>query len=217
MTELDAIEARIFGVMIEKSLTTPSQYPLSLNAITTACNQKSNRNPVVSYSEEQVLDGLERLRSKGLANIVESSGARVLKYRHNGREVLAVETLHLVVLAELLMRGPQTIGDLRTRGSRMRPLESLEATENLVNSLVERDPPFVKRLGPPPGSRAAFFVQLLSPDLHPMATPSEKQMAPEPPSGGLSQRVADLEAEVAELRRQVLDLVHRLGATSSAE
>lgn len=205
---LDAIEARLFGVLIEKALTTPDQYPLSLNATTNAANQKSNRDPVLSLEEDQVAEGLYRLEQKYLVRKVFS---RVERFRHNGKETLGLEYPQLAVLAELLLRGPQMPGELRTRVSRMSPVDSIEHLMGLLQPLIERG--FVQRLDPTPGARAERYVQLLSPGLHPLdaPTPAEAPTTAREHSPNLHARVEQLEREVADLRARFESLSTKLG------
>jgi hypothetical protein len=211
MIQLDRQESRVLGVLIEKALTTPAQYPITLNALTSGCNQKSNRDPVVNYTEDQVQSTLDRLRVKGLVTIVDMAGSRVLKYRHNAREALGVETMNLVVLSELLLRGPQTLGELRTRGSRMRPIESLEMAQGIVAALLEHDPPLIKRLPPAPGSRAERYVQRLCPDLHPLDAPPAAAGAAAP-AGGDATALAEAVAKQDELLDRIDALERNLAA-----
>lgn len=160
---LDAVEARVLGTLIEKAHTVASQYPMTLNAIVAGASQRSNRDPVTEYDESSVLDALDRLRGKGFVHEVNLSGSRVPKYRHVARERLAVSTGELVVLTELMLRGPQTVGELRGRASRMHPLESTEIVGNLLESLRRRPHPLTERLPPAPGTRAERHRQLLHP------------------------------------------------------
>src|SRR5687768_8855049 len=122
MTQLTPNEARALGVLIEKATTTPEQYPLSLNALTNGANQKNNRDPVLSLSEDEIFEAVESLRDKQLAVRVDQAGSRVHKYKHTASETLRCSAGQLAVLAELLLRGPQTLGELRGRASRMHPL-----------------------------------------------------------------------------------------------
>ncbi len=213
--QLDANEARLFGVLVEKALTTPDQYPLTLNAATNGANQKSNRDPVLSLEEDQVAMALERLAQKYLARKVFPGNSRVEKFCHNGKDGLGLDTPALAIMAELLLRGPQTAGELRTRASRMHAIESLDQMAALLAPLIERG--FVKRLPPAPGTRAERYVQLLSPDLHPLDAPSSAHAASATPPGGaatvtsLSARVEALEAELAQLREQCRVLAAKLG------
>lgn len=162
---LDPIEARLLGVLIEKALTTPENYPLSLNAVTNGANQKSNRDPVLELLESEVRLGLQGLTSKNLVYASHSTGSRVEKFRHNGEAILELDTPRLAVLAELLMRGPQTPGELRVRVSRMTPLDDLGRLMELLRPLLERG--LVQRLSPAPGSRAERYAQTLAPKAHP--------------------------------------------------
>lgn len=197
-------ESRILGVLVEKAHTVQSQYPLSLNALVTGSNQRNNREPVLQLTEVQVETALDGLRAKGLAREVDSIGARVVKYRHVAREGLGVGTSELVLLAELLLRGPQTAAELRSRASRMHPIETLDAAVALLEGMAERETPLVRRL---PGGRAERWVQLLSPDLHAIEERehAEASAAPSAPSG-LAARVTALEEEVARLRAAVAAL-----------
>ena len=211
-------ECRVLGVLIEKAQTTPGQYPLSLNALVNGCNQKSNREPVMNLNEDQVLRALDGLRMKDLIRELMLSGSRVGKYRHVARETLEVTTTELVILAELLLRGPQSIGDIRGRATRMHPIESLEVAQNVVNGLMtagERSMAFVQELPPPPGSRAKRYAQLLCPDLHPLDAPaaaaesSPAAMPASMPTHASDDRIAELERQVAELQ----DVVRRMAAS----
>ena len=213
---LDAHEARVFGVLIEKALTTPEQYPLSINAATNGVNQKSNRDPVLSLEEDEVDGALRRLEQKYMARKVFPANSRVEKYCHNGKDALGLEAPALAVLAELLMRGPQTPGDLRARAGRMVPFASLDELMSVVSTLIERG--FVQRLAPAPGSRAERYVQLLSPDLHTAdhgATVGTAGTAPvhssAPPGLDLVTRVATLEADVKQLRDHLRLLASKVG------
>jgi len=212
--QLDPYEARVFGVLVEKALTTPEQYPLTLNAVTNGANQKSNRDPVLSLDEADVDGALRRLESKYMARKVFPGNSRVEKYCHNGTDALNLDAKALAVLAELLMRGPQTPGDLRARANRMAALPTLGDLMTVLDQLIARG--FARRLDPLPGSRAERYVQLLNPDLHPLEPPAgayaSAERAPSAAaSPGLATRVEALEAEVERLRRHVRTLAERLG------
>lgn len=234
--QLDPIEARVFGVLVEKDLTTPDQYPLTLNYATLGCNQKSNRDPVMDLMEGDVYAALQKLIRKGLAGSVHPVGSRVEKFRHNGEAVLKIETPHIAVMAELLMRGPQQPGELRARAARMAPIETLPALMDVLKPLMESG--LVVRLEPTPGSRAERYAQLLAPSAHPIearvfsparaTTPSApsgasatvkalvaEALAPQlqgnPKSEELEKRVAGLESDVSRLRRQLDNLAWKLG------
>jgi uncharacterized protein YceH (UPF0502 family) len=209
MLTLTPDECRVLGVLIEKALTTPQQYPLSLNALTVGCNQKNCRLPVTDLDEDRVFDAVESLRAKGLVREAMLSGSRVAKFRHVARETLNVETPALVVLAELMLRGPQTAGELRSNASRMHPIESLEALQGVLNSLMQRAEPMVREL---PGGHARRYAQLLCPDLHPLDERTSPALAgaSSPPASGhraspaappdVSARLDALERQVARLR-----------------
>jgi len=212
MLQLTPPEARVLGVLIEKAQTTPAQYPMSLNSITVGCNQKSNREPVVNYSDEIVFDALDSLRQKGFVRQVDLSGSRVEKFRHVARDTLDVTTHQLVVLAELMMRGPQTVGEIRGRATRMHPIETLEQAQNILDSLIAREPPLVRRVPPAPGSRAELYEQLLAPGLHSIDTRRHDAepagVATAPRSSAIEERLAALEAKVEQLMREMKTEVH---------
>lgn len=209
---LNSHEARVLGVLIEKAFTTPDQYPLSLNAVTNGCNQKSNRNPVIDFSEAEVRIALQGLRMKGLMGVSVPSGSRVEKYRQNGKETLKLGDKSLSVLAELLIRGPQTAGELRTRAKRMRDIPDLAAMDQCLQDLDQAG--FIRTL---PGGRATRYVQTLCPELHPDGPEADEPpalseaatLAAPPPS---PDRFSALEERVAELEATVERLVSELGA-----
>src|SRR4051812_20714359 len=160
MDPLTPDEARVLGVLIEKQMTTPDQYPLSLNAIVAGSNQKNNRAPVLEMSDDAAYSAVEALRERGLAVRVEQSGARVSKYKHAAGEKLDCRPAEVALLAELLVREPQTTGELRGRAGRMQAFESLQDVEGFLRSLMEKS--LVKRIAPAPGTRAEKYVQLLT-------------------------------------------------------
>lgn len=221
MVTLKPDECRVLGVLIEKALTTPQQYPLSLNSLTVGCNQKNCRSPLTSFDEDRVFDAVESLRGKGFVREAMLSGSRVAKFRHIAREVLNVETPALVVLAELMLRGPQTAGELRGNASRMHPIESLDALQAVLTSLMKSDPPMVREL---PGSHARRYAQLLCPDLHSLDEPadsgshalaprSESGSSSAPASPGLAARVDVLEREVQRLKDAIQKLAFESGSS----
>ena len=224
MLQLTPTEARVLGVLIEKSTTTPEQYPLSLNALSAGANQKSNRDPVLNLPEDQVFDAAESLREKQLVVRVDAANSRVHKYKHTAGETLRCRGGELAILAELLVRGPQTLGELRGRASRMSTLATLDDAKTMIRALSDRPEPLVKEIPPSPGSRAERYVQLLAPDAHPVtetspaATPAAGASASSAaPAGALADRVARLEAEVATLRAAVEKLAAALGEPSPLE
>ena len=212
MTELLPDECRVLGTLIEKALTTPGQYPLSLNSLVTGVNQKNNRDPVVEIDEDGAMRAVDGLRAKGLARDVTFTGSRVEKFRHTAGEGLDLRPPELAILAELLLRGPQTVGELRGRASRMQAFDSLEAVEGVLQGLSTRSEPsqpLVRELPPAPGSRAPRWMQLLCEDLHPIVSggvaASPAPVRVEAPRSDermeqLEARVAALEATVAELK-----------------
>lgn len=221
--ELNAHEARVLGVLVEKSFTTPDQYPLSLNAAANGSNQKSNRNPVVVFSMAEVTVALQGLQMKQLAGASFPAGGRVEKWRHSAKEHLGLDDRSLAVLTELLIRGPQAPGELRTRASRMCPVATLDALSQVLDGLIDKG--FAKRVPPGAGSRVERFGQCLAASLHPdgedevpLAQPTAAPGAPSPsvapgpaPLPGLGPRVAALELEVASLRRHLEELAEKLG------
>lgn len=220
MLQLSPDEGRVLGVLVEKATTTPEQYPLSLNAVVNGANQKNNRDPVLAMEEGETFEALEGLRSKGLVVRVDMAGSRVNKYRHQAGDALHVRQGELAILAELLLRGPQTLGELRGRASRMHPLESIDVVKNMLRALAEREEPLVRDLPPSPGSRAERYAQLLCPDLHPVdarpaaSEPARAASAPPPPAGdatGLTHRIALLEAQVETLSAALQRLAVAVG------
>jgi len=226
VTQLNSHEARVLGVLIEKELTTPDQYPLSLHAATAGSNQKSNRHPVVDYLEAEVDVALQGLIAKHLVGKVIPSGSRVEKFRHNASETLGLDAAHLAVLAELLIRGPQQPGELRARVQRMAPTASLDELGQRLARLIEAG--YARRLPPSPGSRAERYVQLLCGDAHTLddlptvaapvapavttvttvttAVPAATAQAGSSASPGLEERVAALEDAVRGLRAEIVRL-----------
>ena len=215
--QLTPHECRVLGVLVEKAQTTPAQYPLTVNAIVSGCNQKSNRNPIVTFTDNSVTQVLDALRGKSLVTEVYLTGSRVVKYRHEMRQALELTTHQICILAELMLRGPQTIGDIRGRVSRMHPIESLEMAHNIVDSLMENDPPMIAVHPPPPGSRAEIYSQLLCPQLHPIEAGSGEHVAAPRVAATpavneqLTERVETLEAQVKKLTTALESLATSLG------
>ena len=218
MIELTPIEARALGVLIEKATTTPEQYPLSINALTNGANQKNNRDPVLNLTDDEMFDAVEKLREKQLVVRVDAVGSRVHKYKHTAGETLRCRGGELAVLAELLLRGPQTLGELRGRAMRMSPLNSLDDAKAMIRALSDRPEPLVKEIPPAPGSRAERYVQLLSPESHAVTESSVAPASASSPSSaapaaalGLADRVTALENEVATLRASLQKLAASIG------
>jgi hypothetical protein len=203
---LNDIEVRVLGSLIEKELTTPEYYPLSLNSLTNACNQKSNRDPVMALAEEEVVGALDSLRFKQLV-VLSADGGRVPKYRHLLAEKMKLIPAEQAIICELLVRGPQTVGELRTRGERMHPFGDLAAVDEVLQELMAREKPLVALLPRQPGRKEGRYAQLFSgmPDV----TVEEHGAAPEAARmrvAAENDRIARLEAEVTALRDDVADL-----------
>jgi len=191
---LDAVETRVLGSLLEKEVTTPEYYPLSLNALVNACNQKSNRDPAVNYDDETVENGLESLRHKSLVTTITGAGSRVPKYSHRFSEVLNLGRRELAILCELMLRGPQTLGELRNRTERMHKFEDTDQ----VQAVIDKMPELVVKLPRRPGEKEVRFAQLMSgpPDVQ----AAEAQQQPLTPR---QDRIGALEAEVAQMRQEV--------------
>jgi uncharacterized protein len=232
--QLTPPEQRVLGALIEKRWTTPDQYPLSLNSLRLACNQLTNRDPVTRYDEATVRDAAQRLSRYGLTRLASGHGSRSVKYRHLAEEALSASREELAVLAVLLLRGPQTPGEIKARTERMATFASLADVERALDVLSERG--YARRLGRRPGQKEDRFEQLLGGEgeaaslssavCAPAGVPSEVDVAApgsvkgpvgaESPlgtgpsaDGNLEARVASLETEVAALRQQVSDLRQR--------
>jgi len=203
---LNDSEIRVLGCLIEKETTTPEYYPLTLNALVNACNQKSNRDPVVSYDETQAVTALDGLRRKQLALLAGSEGSRAPKYRHFLREKFHLEKRQLALLCELFLRGPQTLGELRNRAGRMADFESLEQVEETLEELRQRTPAMVERMPRQTGQKECRFAQLFS---GPPATPDSEPARPDTPNS--VDRLSALEEEVAALRTELEELKTALG------
>src|SRR5262245_48158472 len=204
--QLEPLEARVLGVLIEKELTTPEQYPLSLNALTSGCNQKNNRDPLLSVADAAVNDAILKLRVAGLVDFVQLTGQRVEKYRHKAGAALHLLPAEVAVLAELLLRGAQQPGELRGRVERLHPMPDLPALQAVLDAMVGKG--LVVRHERVPGERANRYAQTLCPAQGGAATVSAATERPAPAARapavaaapvGLEARVAALEAEVAEL------------------
>jgi uncharacterized protein len=193
--DADAVEIRVLGCLVEKQRTTPDVYPLSLNALRLACNQSTNRDPVVEYDEPTIRGALERLSRRGWVRLASGPGSRAAKYRHLADEALGVSGAQLSLLAVLMLRGPQTLGELKSRVERLHRFESVGDVAETLAALAERE--LVERQGRRPGQKEERWAQLLG-------GAADEQEAPPPPppprAGSLEERVRRLEREVAELR-----------------
>ena len=193
---LQPVEVRVLGSLLEKEVTTPEYYPLSLNALVNACNQKSNRDPMVEYDADTVEQALQSLRDRGLAVVITGAGSRVPKYDHRISEKLNLGRRELAILCELMLRGPQTLGELRTHCGRMHPFDDLAEVE----AVIERLPELMLKLARRPGEKEVRYAHLLS------GTPSVTETAAEvvePVRPDRVDRIAVLETEVAQLRSEL--------------
>jgi uncharacterized protein YceH (UPF0502 family) len=236
-SELTPPEQRVLGCLIEKRWTTPDQHPLSLNGLRLACNQSTNRDPVTDYDEHTVLQAAQRLSRYGLARLASGHGSRATKYRHLAEEALGLGREELAVLAVLLLRGPQTPGELKSRTDRMAQIASLPEVESIVTRLAERG--YARRLPRRPGQKEDRIEHLLGGAHDEAAAPSAPpavsagappaspttaaplrptfQAPPAPVRDGLADRVAALEREVVRLRGQLEALRSELGVVLEDE
>jgi uncharacterized protein YceH (UPF0502 family) len=198
---LSDLEVRLLGALIEKEITTPDYYPLSLNALTNACNQKSNRHPVMTLDEGAVREALDSLNQKGLAGPTSTAESRVTKFGHRVQEVYNFDRRQTALLCELMLRGPQTLGELRVHAERMYRFDDLEVLEATLQKLSERQPPLVKKLPRLPGTKEPRYAQLLAGEKPEWAAVAEPVAVAA--SHSTDDRIPRLEAEVAELHRQL--------------
>jgi uncharacterized protein YceH (UPF0502 family) len=199
--DADEVELRVLGSLIEKQRTTPDQYPLTLNGLRLACNQATNRDPVADYDEATIRDALNRLSRRNWTRLASGPGSRVAKFRHLLDEALSLVPAELALLTVLMLRGPQTAGELRTRAERLRPFQSVEEVEATLAQLAERE--LVERRSRRPGEREERWAQLLGPESP--ETTEAAVSAPRDGGGDLDARVAALEQAVAELQRRLED------------
>ena len=195
--DADAVELRVLGCLIEKQRTTPDVYPLSLNALRLACNQSTNRDPVVDYDEPTIRAALDRLDRRRWARLASGPGSRAAKFRHLLDEALGLDAAELSLLAVLMLRGPQTAAELKQRSERLHPFASTPEVEETLQRLAGRE--LVRRLDRRPGQKEERWTQLLGADEPESAGPGP----PAPAAGSLEERVAALEREVAALREAV--------------
>jgi hypothetical protein len=214
---LNSVEARILGALVEKDVTTPDYYPLSLNALVNACNQKNNRDPVMTLDEAAVRGALDGLRNKNLAGPAGGADSRVTKYEHRLQEMFNFARGETAILCVLLLRRPQTPGELRARTERMHRFGDLGEVESSLQRLIERDPPLARVLPRQPGSKESRYTHLLSGDVEDagMADASGAHSAAYPVTNAAApstdrDRITHLEDEVATLRNEVTDLKQQL-------
>jgi len=192
----------VLGCLLEKQRTTPDVYPLSLNALRLACNQSTNRDPVVDYDESTVRDGLHRLERRGLVRLASGAGSRAAKYRHLLAEALPMDSGEQAIMCILMLRGDQTPGELKQRSERMHPFDDLPAVQHKLERLIERD--LIERLDRRPGQKEERYSQLLGrPEGEEGQTPVARPAQGDDSSGDLHERLVRLEREVAELRAAV--------------
>lgn len=199
--ELDSISQRLLGCLIEKEMTTPEYYPMTVNALAAAANQKTNRDPVVAFTESDVLLGLDALRELGFVRAVSSSGSRAVKFKHALTDVLEIDEEQAALLAVLMLRGEQTSGELRLRTERYHDFEQLAAVEEVLHGLEGRQQPLAKRLERRPGEKGPRYQHLLGGDQM-EETGDPGPPAPPPATGSLENlpaRISELEARVARL------------------
>ncbi len=209
--QLSGMEARVLGSLIEKEITTPDYYPLSLNALVNACNQKNNREPVMNLDEDAVRKALDALQSHRLAGPARGADSRVTKYEHRVQEVFNFTRGETAILCVLLLRGPQTPGELRGRTERMFRFEHLDDVQSTLQRLIEREPPLVAMLQRQPGTKESRYMHLLSGHSEPAAQPASAARDQE---DGRTMRLEEeferLRAEVEEVKRQLADLRRQL-------
>jgi uncharacterized protein YceH (UPF0502 family) len=205
---LDAQELRVLGVLMEKSKTTPDYYPMTINSLVAACNQKTSRKPVVQYDEDTVATALNTLKRRGLISTAIGGSDRSVKFKHNFAIVFPVIPAEVALMCLLMLRGPQTPGELNTNSGRLHEFESIEEVQEVLERLTTTEPPFILQLPRRPGQKEVRYAHLLSgtPDINEDYT--DEQSAK--PSSGLEARVAKLEQELAELRAEFDKLMKEL-------
>ena len=205
--DADAVEIRVLGCLLEKQRTTPDAYPLSLNALRLACNQSTNRDPVVEYDETDIRAALDRLTRRGWARLASGPGSRAVKFRHLLGDELRLSDAELAVLCVLMLRGPQTPGELKQRTERLHPFGSLNEIETVLEGLADRE--FAERLPRRPGQKEQRHRQLLGGEPAEEGQPLREEPGPQPfvaEAGGDDVRLAELERELVRLRDEVAEL-----------
>jgi len=212
---LTDIETRVLGALIEKDITTPDYYPLSLNALVNACNQKNNRDPVMTLDETIVREGLSSLQEKRLAGPASGADSRVSKFEHRLQEVFNFDRREIAIVCVLLLRGPQTPGELRSRTDRMYHFEALEDIVSTLDRLAQRQPPLAQVLPRQPGTKESRYTHLFSGE--PAILEGRMDVAGVPSaatgtSNSLADRIRTLEAEVSRLREELSEVQQQLAA-----
>jgi uncharacterized protein YceH (UPF0502 family) len=207
---LTEIETRVLGALIEKDITTPDYYPLSLNALVNACNQKNNREPVMTLAEETVRTALATLQEKRLAGPASGADSRVTKYEHRLQEVFNFDRREIAVVCVLLLRGPQTPGELRGRTDRMYRFEALDDVVSTLDRLAQREPPLARVLPRQPGTKESRYTHLFAgePNIPDLAASTAQDFSTH--SASSADRLAQLEEEVAALRRELSEVQQQL-------
>jgi hypothetical protein len=215
---LNEVEARVLGALMEKEITTPDYYPLSLNALVNACNQKSNRDPAMSLDDDAVRGALRTLHDNSLARSVSAADSRVTKYEHRLQEAFNFDRREAAIFCELLLRGAQTPGELRSRAERMHHFDDLNEVQSALQRLMNREPPLVKVLPRQPGTKESRYIHLLCGDVEPVNSLAEREAPPvaarrqSPETAKAGTTLSHLEAEVSELRRDIAELKAQFAA-----
>jgi uncharacterized protein YceH (UPF0502 family) len=206
---LDAAELRVLGALMEKCKTTPDYYPMTLNGLTAACNQKTSRKPVVQYEEAEVMDALNTLKKRGLISTATGGSIRSVKYKHNFAIVFPLIPSELAILCLLMLRGPQTPGELNTNSGRLYEFESLEEVQEVLDKLASPEMHYLMQLPRRPGQKEARYTHLLAgiPEISDDDTDEELSARP---ASGLEARLAKVEQELAELKEAFDKLMKEL-------
>ena len=215
---LNEVQARVLGALMEKEITTPDYYPLSLNALVNACNQKSNRDPAMSLDDDAVRGALRTLHDNSLARSVSAADSRVTKYEHRLQEAFNFDRREAAIFCELLLRGAQTPGELRSRAERMHHFDDLNEVQSVLQRLMNREPPLVRVIARQPGTKESRYIHLLCGDAEAASSPAEpaapiaeaRRQSPETANAGTT--LSHLEAEVSELRRDIAELKAQFAA-----
>jgi uncharacterized protein len=201
---LNDSEVRILACLIEKEMTTPEYYPLSLNSLTNACSQKSNRNPIVYYDETAVARGLDSLQEKGLVRKTLTAGSRITKYLHSILDLFDLSSQEMAILCEVMLRGPQTVGEIRSHTERIYIFKNLEEVEYTLHGLAEHDPPLTAKIPREPGRKECRYMHLFSGGLEAfhdsLAEPTKIQISSEDKIKQLEEEIAKMQSELEELK-----------------
>lgn len=207
---LEPTELRVLGTLMEKAKITPDYYPMTINGLTAACNQKTSRNPVVNYDEETVVLAIDSLRKRGLVSTATGGGSRVVKYKHNFAIQFPVVPAEVAVISLLMLRGPQTPGEINTNSGRMYEFESIEEVQQLLEKLATEEPAYVVQLPKRPGQKEARYAHLLSGTPEINEEDYAEASSPRSNNSALEERVSKLEQELTELRAAFDDLMKQL-------